>query len=65
MRIPWDKQETVLLIDEYIRVKNRELARKDAVKEISLILRRRATYLGIEIDEIFINERHIYADEKY
>lgn len=59
LRIPWDKQETAILIDAYLRVKNKELSRQEAVKEVSTLLRRRAVLSGIEIDEIFRNENGI------
>lgn len=59
LRIPWDKQETALLIDAYLKVKNKELFQQEAIKEVSTLLRRRAVLLGIEIDEIFRNENGI------
>lgn len=33
LRIPWDKQETALLIDAYLRLKNKELSQQEAVKK--------------------------------
>lgn len=59
LRIPWDKQETALLIDTYLRVKNKELSRQEAVKEVSALLTQRAVLSGIEIDEKFRNENGI------
>ena len=59
LRIPWDKKETAILIDAYLRVKNKELSQQNAVKEVSTFLRRRAVLSGIEIDEIFRNENGI------
>ncbi len=59
LRVPWDKQETALLIDAYLRVKNKELSQRKAIKEVSLLLRRRAILSGMEIDEIFRNENGI------
>lgn len=55
LRIPWDEQETALLIDAYLRVKNKELSQREAVKEVSFLLRRRAILSGLEIDEVFRN----------
>ena len=55
LRVPWDKQETALLIDAYLRVKNKELSQQEAVKEVSTLLRRRAILSGIEIDDVFRN----------
>ncbi len=55
IRVPWDKQETALLIDAYVRVKSKELSQQEAIKEISMLLRRRAIYSGIQIDHVFRN----------
>lgn len=55
LRVPWDKQETALLIDAYLRVKNKELSQQEAIKEVSLLLRRRAILSGMEIDDVFRN----------
>ena len=55
IRVPWDKQETALLIDAYVRVKSKELSQQEAIKEISMLLRRRAIYSGIQIDDVFRN----------
>lgn len=46
LRIPWDKQETAILIDAYLRVRNKELSQKDAVKEVSTLLRRQQFFLA-------------------
>lgn len=64
LRIPWDKQETAILIDAYLRVRNKELSQKDAVKEVSTLLRRRAILSGIEIDDIFRNVNGITMQMK-
>lgn len=64
LRIPWDKQETAILIDAYSRVKNNELSQQDAVKEVSALLRRRAIQSGIEIDDIFRNVNGITMQMK-
>lgn len=53
--VPWDKQETAILIDAYLRVKNKELSQLEAVKEVSFSLRRRAVHSGLEIDDVFRN----------
>lgn len=55
LRIPWDKYETALLIDAYLRVKNKELSQQEAIKEVSYRLRRRAILSGVEIDDVFRN----------
>lgn len=55
LRVPWDKEEVALLIDAYIRVKNKEISRQEAVAEVSKLLRNRATASGLEIDSVFRN----------
>lgn len=50
LQILWDKQETALLIDAYLRVKNQELSLQDAIKEVSS-----AILSGMEIDDVFRN----------
>lgn len=55
LRVPWDKQETAILIDAYLRVKNKELSQLEAVKEVSFSLRRRVVHSGLEIDDVFRN----------
>lgn len=63
-RVPWDKQETALLIDAYLRVKNKRLSQQEAVKEVSSLLRRRAILSGLEIDDVFRNENGISMQMK-
>lgn len=55
LRVLWDKQETALLIDAYLRAKNHELSQQEAIKEVSSLLRRRAILSGMEIDDVFRN----------
>lgn len=64
LRIPWDKQETAILIDAYLKVKTKELSQQEAIKEVSTLLRCRAVRSGIEIDEIFRNENGISMQMK-
>lgn len=59
LRIPWDKQETAILIDAYIQVKNKTMSQKEAVAEVSGLLRKRAILSGVEIDEVYRNENGI------
>ena len=59
VRIPWDKQETVLLIDAYLKIKNKQMSQREAVKEVSTLLRRRASLLGLTLDQTFRNENGI------
>lgn len=55
IHVPWDKQETALLMDAYLRVKNKEVSQQEAVKEVSELLRRRAILSGRKIDDVFRN----------
>lgn len=64
LRVPWDKQETALLIDAYLRVKNKELSQQEAIKEVSSLLRRRAILSGMEIDDVFRNVNGITMQMK-
>ena len=64
LRVPWDKQETALLIDAYMRVKNKELSNREAVKEVSAILRYRAIKAGKKIDNVFRNVNGITMQMK-
>lgn len=59
LRIPWDKEETALLIDAYLRVEAGRVPLKEAVSALSRQLRQRAERSGIEIDEVFRNENGI------
>lgn len=59
IRIPWDEEETALLIDTYLQVEAKQLTLKEAVPLLSNQLRQRAKWLGIEIDGIFRNENGI------
>lgn len=58
-RIPWDKYETVLLLDTGIRVINNEIPRKTAIIELSEKLRNKAKGQGMNIDSVFRNENGI------
>ncbi|WP_206458294.1 hypothetical protein [Anaerovorax sp. IOR16] len=58
-RIPWNKYETALLIEAYLKVENKEITRKDAICQMSNILRKMAKNIGIKIDRIFRNENGI------
>ncbi len=58
-RIPWDKYETAILIDAAVSVINQTNKQREAVKEVSLALRKKAVLSGISIDEIYRNENGI------
>lgn len=57
----WDQYETALLIDTCRRVEAGEIARKDAVCELSRTLRARAVERGQTIDSVYRNENGISA----
>ena len=59
VRIPWDEQETALLIEANFWIKNGEINRKDAVALISEELRKRAVFAGKNIDAVFRNTNGI------
>lgn len=59
VRVPWDEEETVLLIDAYLQVEAERLPTKKAVSTLSYQLRQRAKQAGIEIDDVFRNENGI------
>ena len=58
-RIPWDKYETAILIDSYIRISTSKAKWKDEVKRVSALLRSRAIADGRKIDDSFRNENGI------
>ena len=55
----WDVYEVVILIDAYIKIKAKDMTRKDAVKKVSVQLRERAKKNGLSVDETFRNENGI------
>ena len=59
LRIPWDIEEVVLMLDMLLKSIDGKLTRKEAIHQVSEKLRRRAVNRGIEIDEIFRNENGI------
>lgn len=58
-RIPWDKQEVVLLVEAYFWIVNEEIDRIDAVQVISDELRKRAVGFGLPIDAVYRNTNGI------
>lgn len=55
----WDKYEVALLIEAYLRIDQKTESRQRVVAETSQLLRERAVYLGIDIDDIYRNENGI------
>lgn len=59
LRIPWDIEEAVLMLDMLLKSLDGKLTKKEAIHQVSEKLRRRAVNRGIEIDDIFRNENGI------
>lgn len=59
LRIPWDIEEAVLMLDMLLKSLDGKLTRKEAIRQVSEKLRKRAVNRGIEIDDIFRNENGI------
>lgn len=59
LRIPWDIEEAVLMLDMLLKSIDGKLTRKEAIRQASEKLRRRAVNRGITIDDIFRNENGI------
>ena len=59
LRIPWDIEEAVLMLDMLLKSFDGKLTRKEAIRQVSEKLRRRAVNRGITIDDIFRNENGI------
>lgn len=58
-RIPWDKEEAVIMLDALIKSINGTITREEAIKTVSFELRERGKKRGIEIDDIFRNQNGI------
>ena len=56
LKIPWNVYESALLLDTYLRMKQKELNRRQAVSELSQKLRTIALNHGISIDDTYRNE---------
>ena len=59
LRIPWNIEEAVLMLDMLLKSLDGKLTRKEAIRQVSEKLRRRAVNRGIEFDDIFRNENGI------
>lgn len=59
IRIPWDEYETAILISACVDYNAGKCTKKEAIKDVSQILRKRAEKNGIEIDDVFRNENGI------
>lgn len=55
LRILWEQDEALILLDALLRIVNEGYPRKQAVAEVSETLRKRAIDKGIKIDDIFRN----------
>ena len=59
LRILWDKYETALLIDLYLRIEGGVVDKAVGIRQLSKELRKRAIDAGIEIDDVYRNENGI------
>lgn len=59
IRIPWDEYETAILISACANYNAGKCTKKQAIKDVSQTLRKRAEDNGIEIDDVFRNENGI------
>ena len=50
LRIPWDIEEAVLMLDMLLKSLDGKLTRKEAIRQVSEKLRRRAVNRGISCD---------------
>lgn len=55
LKIPWDQEEAVILLDALLKVRNGDINRREAVANVSKELRQRTINKGIKIDDIFRN----------
>lgn len=55
LRILWEQDEALILLNALLKVLNEGYPRKQAVEEVSATLRQRAIAKGIEIDDTFRN----------
>lgn len=55
LKIPWEQEEAVILLEALLKVRNGDITRKEAVANVSNELRQRAINKGIKIDDIFRN----------
>lgn len=55
----WNRYETAILIDAYLRVKEGNISRKDVIAEVSNRLRTRMLKLGVTISDTYRNENGI------
>lgn len=59
IRVPWNEQEALIIVDAFYQVKNGLITRKGAVKNVSDELRQLAMLKGVAIDDVFRNENGI------
>ena len=59
LRILWDRDEALILLDGLLSALNGEQPRMKVVQSISEELRKRAVNKGIEIDDVFRNTNGI------
>ena len=55
VRIPWDKYEAAIILEQYLKVQKKDISRKKAAEHVSCVLRKMATNKGLIIDEKYRN----------
>lgn len=59
MRILWNRDEAIILLDALIKVLRGEVTRNKAIEDVSKTLREKAINSGMQIDDIFRNTNGI------
>ncbi|MCR4802119.1 MAG: hypothetical protein K5895_03840 [Lachnospiraceae bacterium] len=55
MRVPWNEDEAIIIVDAFYQYKNGIIKKNDAIKSVSTRLREMAIQKGFEIDDVFRN----------
>ena len=59
MRVPWNEDEAIIIVDAFYQYKNGIIKKNDAIKSVSARLREMAIKKGYEIDDVYRNENGI------
>ncbi len=59
MRVPWNEDEAIIIVDAFYQYKNGIIKKNDAIKSVSARLREMAIKKGLEIDDVYRNENGI------
>ena len=55
MRVPWNEDEAIIIVDAFYQYKNGIIKKNDAIKSVSARLREMAIKKGLEIDDVYRN----------